>query len=179
MGTDSVQAIFISPGGGVGFANSNPVYRVDVNGDVRCTGSFIGGTPGGIWDFGARAQLNGRVFINYDSGDPTVTGPVALNLHGAFGGGLQFVDSFGERTVRLWTAVVPADAAPIFTTFNIGIGTSLTGGLDPEPLIIWSREIATGIRGTALPLLRNSNPGPGTRQIWYDPNDGNVVKYQP
>ena len=37
---------------------------------------------------------------------------------------------------------------------------------------------ASGIK-IAVPQLRSTNPGPGSKELWYDPADGNRVKFAP
>jgi hypothetical protein len=39
--------------------------------------------------------------------------------------------------------------------------------------------ILTAAGGIALPGLPSTNPGGGTKQLWYDPADGNRVKFAP
>ena len=53
---------------------------------------------------------------------------------------------------------------------GIAIGTFSGGGLA-------ERLRLTGSGGIALPTLPSTNPGAGTKQLWYDPADGNRIKY--
>jgi hypothetical protein len=68
---------------------------------------------------------------------------------------------------------ITAGAMTLYTTPNgLGIGGSPSYKLDVAGTI-------NGQGALRMPALPSTNPGAGTKQFWYDPADGNRVKYAP
>jgi hypothetical protein len=53
---------------------------------------------------------------------------------------------------------------------------SATAGANPRTMVDIAQFDGGGF---TLPILNSSNPGAGSQKIWYDPSDGNRVKFAP
>lgn len=60
----------------------------------------------------------------------------------------------------------------------INVSTNPNGGGDINDLS--TNSLYFNVNGRfKLPSLPSTNPGPGSKQLWYDPDDGNRVKFAP
>jgi hypothetical protein len=79
-----------------------------------------------------------------------------------------------------WTGFNGTDLYPYMEAYNVtadGSQVGLAFGIYQGASVEVMRLLPFG--GVVFDNLPSTNPGAGSKQIWYDPADGNRVKYAP
>jgi hypothetical protein len=167
--------------GALNLTHANVVTKVGSAGQI---------VEGGITDESAansdhvHITAAGNVGIN----TPSPTGPLeALGIasggrvnvtflnNGAAGAGSRMRLRLGS-----WTGFNQSDLYPYVEAYNAtadGSQVGLAFGIYQGAVVEVMRLGPFGV--VAFPALPSTNPGAGTKQLWYDPADGNRVKYAP
>jgi hypothetical protein len=159
-------------GGFLNLTHPNVVTKVSAT-----SGTIV---EGGITD--ESAANSNRLHI-------TAAGNVGLNIsvpgslfHVAGNGALDTPQ--GTITLsRYWASPTDTRASAIFHYYNSANGQDCLCFAVAAPSNPGQfsnvKMLLTASGGVAVPNLPSANPGAGTKQLWYDPADGNRVKYQP
>jgi hypothetical protein len=160
-GTAWVETTPIS--GAMGLTHANVVTKVGAAGQI---------VEGGITDESA---------ANSDTLHITAAGDVGVGIVPATA--LHVSRGFGNTVMRIECV---AGSAPFLdfkrASYDFWVGSGIDG------LNSWSvydvnagawRLLITQTGGISLPGLPSINPGAGTKQLWFDPSDGNRVKFAP
>jgi len=173
-----------SVAGAAGLTHPNVVTKVGAAGQI---------VEGGITDLGAANSgfLTIAAAGHVGVGNDMTVKPVGdTSIQFAVGG-----VGFGRVTVA-WTAAagqqvgaysfanyaIPATDKRVAQMAGIADGAINSGAFSfsTANLGAFSEKLRIGAAGAiAMPLLPNANPGVGTKQLWYDPADGNRVKFAP
>jgi hypothetical protein len=163
--------------GAANLTHPNVVTKVSASGQI---------TEGGITDQSAansdRLHITAAGLVGIGTAGPTTALTVQAGASGAFTPmvtlNVNLAGTAGEGASLDWA---DASSHTIFarirslcrTAGQYDLAFSTYFGAALESL----RLTASG--GVMLPALPSSNPGAGSKQLWYDPADGNRVKYAP
>lgn len=151
------------------FSGSTPDNRLGMGWDASTNTSVIKSLLGAV---GRPLLLNpggGNVAINFPG---SVVTPDKLNINAVAyeanqDGAIRLASAGGQWIIRL-ALKVDSGGIPYFALDVPGA----TDGTTVEALRI---RYFDGLM--KLPLLTSTNPGAGSKALWYDPADGNTVKY--
>lgn len=179
----------------------NPSYQGEVGmdgyGDIQvCAQQYVclvvGSTaPGGA---GGTGSGTGSVIVNVASNGVVIGTPVpnpyprtTLDVYGGINAESGIISATDSANKSLSMRYYTPTNGGIIQTFDNSISNwtrldingsplNLNGGLAGNNPV----NLTLGPGGTiAAPALPNADPGAGTKQFWYDPADGNRVKYSP
>jgi hypothetical protein len=161
--------------GGVNLIHPNVVTKVGGTGQL---------VEGGITD--ESAANSDRVHVTASGNVGIAIANPGSQLHVASG---NVVDTpQGAITMsRFWADATNTRASAIFHYFDSATGqdclcfaVSGAGGAFSSPAQFANvKMLIRADGGVRIPNLPSTNPGAGSKQLWYDPADGNRVKYAP
>ena len=191
-GGSPLNAMAIDNLGRVGIGTAGPVARLHVHGstDNADVALFSGANPNQYLliqsgpAYGHIAHFTGsgwgNVVLCRDGGNVGIgTAGPAVKLHVEVTAddteGFRISRSGGAFMLRIKPHDVFNTGVSIVASNNSAAAVPMRIGASQLDLSATYINMVSG--SIALPLLPSSNPGAGTKKLWYDPADGNRVKY--
>ncbi|HEY1242228.1 MAG TPA: hypothetical protein VGF16_16805 [Bryobacteraceae bacterium] len=150
-GAEQAERMRIASAGNVGIGTPTPGYMLDVYGPTASAAAAI--------HLSSDGSDNGAYFQTYTGGRALVVAGATLTS------AAQWIP---KQSSAMGMHMIPGNAVNFFAS------AALTAGVAFTPTVVF-QILAAG--GLGAPLLPGSNPGAGSKQFWYDPSDGNRVKF--
>ena len=170
--TGAVERMRITTAGLVGIGRNPTTYPLEVQGDVNTTGVYrVNGVP-----FGQTPWTQ-----NINGGGFTLTNCSEVSIYAAANPALIIDAGAAASSIRFQRAGVdkwfigrgPADGSDHFNFYN-GTSGNIVMRISDNAAADVLRITGGNIMMSTLP---STNPGAGTKALWYDPADGNRIKF--